>query len=69
MEPAPRFGGGPPPGRFGGRGAARGLRGGFGGPGPNGSSTAGQVAAYVQQFAATTVGGATVYDLTTPISQ
>ena len=48
---------------------ARGLRGGFGGPGPNGSSTAGQVAAYVQQFAATTVGGATVYDLTTPISQ
>ncbi len=44
---------------------------GGGGPGSGSvSSNAGQIAAWVQQnFAATTVGGVTVYDLTTPISQ
>ncbi len=44
---------------------------GGGGPGSGSvSSNAGQIAAWVQQnFAATTVGGVTVYDLTTPISE
>ncbi len=44
---------------------------GGGGPGSgSASSNGGQIAVWVQQnFAATTVGGVTVYDLTTPISQ